>query len=90
MTNTDVGGMKVVTYNVEAEVDAACGAQATMVADAGWKASELMPDPIKAEGAWTQTFEGGKMMLTLACAKSPVATGMTVVTMTQTENVLAQ
>ena len=90
MTNTDVGGMKVVTYNTEAAVDASCEAQAAMVADAGWKASETMPDPVKTTGAWTQIFENGKMMLTLACAENPTAAGTTVVTMTQTENVLAE
>jgi|GEM_PF-4295754 len=89
LNNVSAAGNKVVTYNTSAAVDAACTAQAKMITDAGWKASANTPSPISAGGAWTQTFESGKMMTVLACTASPTATGSSMVTMTTAANPMA-
>ncbi|MCC6643350.1 hypothetical protein IT411_01250 [Candidatus Peregrinibacteria bacterium] len=90
LNNVSAAGNDVTTYSAASAVDVACGAQAKMVTDAGWKASSSTPSPIQAGGAWTQTFESGKEMVVLACTADPMNAGSTMVTMTKTANVMMQ
>jgi len=90
LNNVEAMGNKVTTYSVKADAQAAFDAQAKMVTDAGWKGSyQGMTAPISAAGTVTQTFSGGKKILVLATMADPMTAGMTLVTMTESADPLA-
>lgn len=91
LNTVEAMGNKVTTYSVKADAQAAFDAQAKMVTDAGWKGSyQGMTAPISAAGTVTQTFSGGKKILVLATMADPMSAGMTLVTMTESADPLAQ
>lgn len=84
----NIAGVDTTTYMTAAATEKACGDQAKMVTDAGWKASSTTPSPVQVSGSWSQVFENDKKMLTLACIANPAVSGETMVTMTIAENMM--
>jgi len=91
LNNVEAMGNKVTTYSVKADAQAAFDAQAKLVKDAGWNGSyQGMTAPVSAAGTVTQTFSAGKKILVLAAMADPMSAGMTMVTMTESADPLAQ
>lgn len=90
MQEVEAMGNRVVTYSSAAEAKAAFDAQAKMVTDAGWSGSYAgMTAPVEAMGTVTQTFSSGGKILVLTATADPINAGQTMVTMTESDDPMA-
>jgi uncharacterized lipoprotein YajG len=90
MNEVEAMGNRVVTYSSSADAKAAFDAQAKMVTDAGWSGSYAgMTAPVEAMGTVTQTFSAGGKILVLTATADPINAGQTMVTMTESDDPMA-